>query len=625
MGAGVGTVHGFVSSKDDGVDESHWGSKPRGLLLTTCRFHTAAIVDLVTCQDHSFFVSADAAGTCAVWLSGNLNKEVVIKPVAVYAGHGAPITSLTMIDNTTSVASAATNGTVHVWKVDLSVASQAPQRPPAPPSSHSPHPRTAPGPAPPSDGISTVVTLTVKGEGAVTSVRHFNDAVHSRLLFVTQAPALHMFDLRDRKPMWRLPVPVELGYVTSMELCQGNHAVVIGTSRGVVAVIDLRFQLLVCAWRHSSRAPVTALFPYITKSRGAAAPGPEGGKGTSAGSVSGSSGPTTKYLACGVACGEGDVSFWNLETGQAIRVLRVLPVEVAELAALRAPFLTRIPTKGNAVANPLPASVPGSGEGSALFAIKVALEELRSLPPPHNVVHRILCPLPTSNESSIGFVLGGLRGAGSQARGRVASDTDELVDTNGLPCWLLTASSDSVVRCWDFDRPHVSHTVMGLLAGESRHVYMGHVCHKYPSAPDSSAGGAGAGGVGGGGVGTTGPGGVTTLSAVASAAEAVAAGVLGRHFPTHTSPDGISMAWAWEHVKHPPPAMIVCQQPTSPLDNPLVMPGSFAHTSSPSLQLKGLTPAVTRHDNDVVAMTWLDIPTRLLVTGGKDGLVKVWR
>jgi hypothetical protein len=42
-------------------------------------------------------------------------------------------------------------------------------------------------------------------------------------------------------------------------------------------------------------------------------------------------------------------------------------------------------------------------------------------------------------------------------------------------------------------------------------------------------------------------------------------------------------------------------------------------------QLKGLTPAVTRHDNDVVAMTWLDIPTRLLVTGGKDGLVKVWR
>jgi hypothetical protein len=40
-----------------------------------------------------------------------------MKPAAVYTGHGAPITCLAMIDNTTSVASAASNGTVHVWKV----------------------------------------------------------------------------------------------------------------------------------------------------------------------------------------------------------------------------------------------------------------------------------------------------------------------------------------------------------------------------------------------------------------------------------------------------------------------------------------------------------------------------
>jgi hypothetical protein len=72
----VGIVHGFVSAKDDVADDGLWGSKPRGLLLATCRFHTAAIVDLVACQDHSFFVSGDAAGVCAVWLSGTLNKYV---------------------------------------------------------------------------------------------------------------------------------------------------------------------------------------------------------------------------------------------------------------------------------------------------------------------------------------------------------------------------------------------------------------------------------------------------------------------------------------------------------------------------------------------------------------------
>ena len=155
-----------------------------------------------------------------------------------------------------------------------------------------------------------------------------------------------------------------LGFCVALS---GNHAVVVGTSRGVVAVIDLRFQLLVCAWRHSSRAAVTALFPYTTKSRAVAvlpagsgggatdsspkvtpaSPGVAGGGGSAtAGSGSSSSGGVVRQLACGVACGEGDVSFWNLETGQPIRVLRVLPTEVAEVAALRAPFLTRIATKG---------------------------------------------------------------------------------------------------------------------------------------------------------------------------------------------------------------------------------------------------------------------------------------
>ncbi len=42
-------------------------------------------------------------------------------------------------------------------------------------------------------------------------------------------------------------------------------------------------------------------------------------------------------------------------------------------------------------------------------------------------------------------------------------------------------------------------------------------------------------------------------------------------------------------------------------------------------QMKGNVPACTRHDNDVVALAWLDIPSRLLITGGKDGMVKVWR
>ncbi len=132
-------------------------------------------------------------------------------------------------------------------------------------------------------------------------------------------------------------------YLTSPPIVSaGNHAVVVGTYRGVVAVFDLRFQLLVAAWRLSSRAPVTALYPYTTKAKQAAFPVDAVG-GSPLSWVFG------KQLACGVASGDGEVTFWNLETGAAIVLLRVLPTKAAEAAATRAPFLTRIPTRGNRI------------------------------------------------------------------------------------------------------------------------------------------------------------------------------------------------------------------------------------------------------------------------------------
>ena len=49
------------------------------------------------------------------------------------------------------------------------------------------------------------------------------------------------------------------------------------------------------------------------------------------------------------------------------------------------------------------------------MAIRAAMSEVRELPPPPMVVHRILCPLPTTVDASgIGFVLGGMRGHGKQ-------------------------------------------------------------------------------------------------------------------------------------------------------------------------------------------------------------------
>lgn len=43
-------------------------------------------------------------------------------------------------------------------------------------------------------------------------------------------------------------------------------------------------------------------------------------------------------------------------------------------------------------------------------------------------------------------------------------------------------------------------------------------------------------------------------------------------------------------------------------------------------QMKGPVPASTRHENGINAMAWVDSPySRYLATGGRDGVVKIWR
>ena len=189
----------------------------------------------------------------------------------------------------------------------------------------------------------------------------------------------------------------------------------------------------------------------------------------------------------------------------------------------------------------------------------------------------------------------------SGARPRLGSDADDNTDSAGLPGWILTASSDGMVRCWDFDRPHISHTVLGLDPGESRHVYLQAACHRYPlPAPaaaleggvtNSSSGVASPGPKAVPSSSSSGPGisdGVLfgqAFAAMVAASESGAAGGMGAHFPTYSSADGVSMTWRQDHVRHSSPAVVLCQQPSSPLDNPTVMPGAFAHTSSPTLQV----------------------------------------
>ena len=88
-----------------------------------------------------------------------------------------------------------------------------------------------------------------------------------------------------------------MGVITSMELDPAGASIIVGTCRGFVAVYDLHFQLLVRAWRHSSLAAIMSITPYVVE---AVAHTESGAR------------RTVGHLAAALACGENEVSMFNL-------------------------------------------------------------------------------------------------------------------------------------------------------------------------------------------------------------------------------------------------------------------------------------------------------------------------
>ncbi|CAM9232680.1 unnamed protein product [Pylaiella littoralis] len=114
------------SQYEHGSRRPDW--RPRqGVLVASLREHSGAVNRLALSQDQAFFVSASSDTTCKVWELRGMDHTVSPQSRATYSRQGGRLLDLCMVDNSHSVASASSDGTVHVWRVELAAsASGAP-------------------------------------------------------------------------------------------------------------------------------------------------------------------------------------------------------------------------------------------------------------------------------------------------------------------------------------------------------------------------------------------------------------------------------------------------------------------------------------------------------------------
>ncbi|TKY85009.1 hypothetical protein EX895_006089 [Sporisorium graminicola] len=203
--------------------------RPEGRLIAYFTEHSAAVTCLALSPDHAYFVSGSQDGTLKVWDTARLEKNVTSKSRATYSAQKGAITGVIAIEASHCVASTATDGSLHVWRIDM-IQSKA---------------------SVPRYGRPKLVSnfqLSTPDEYATCLVQSSNET-SSHLILGTTLSRLTILDLRTMQVLQTLRNPVEFGPITCLCVDRKKTWLLVGTLSGVVCLWDLRFGLRLRAWR----------------------------------------------------------------------------------------------------------------------------------------------------------------------------------------------------------------------------------------------------------------------------------------------------------------------------------------------------------------------------------------
>lgn len=187
--------------------------------------HTALISSIAVSPDFVFFVTGSHDGTVKVWDSLRLEKNVTSKSRHTYS-QGGKITCLCILENSHCIASASTNGTLWVHRIDVAFD----------------------GPIPVYGKRELIRQHRLETGSYITSMLHFNTSTSSTLIYTTNRCQIITMNLRTMQHAQTLKSPTHLGPLTCF--CVGSQKIwlVAGTTRGYLTLWDLRFGLLLRTW-----------------------------------------------------------------------------------------------------------------------------------------------------------------------------------------------------------------------------------------------------------------------------------------------------------------------------------------------------------------------------------------
>lgn len=475
--------------------------RPKGTHIGHLCEHTAPVSCLAVSPDNLFFASGSHDGRVKIWDCQRLERNVTNRSRKTYAGSTGRVLSLAVCEGTHSVACGTDLGSLHVFRVDYSPASQL------------------------YSGLATVRTYDGL-DGGVIGIKSWDSTSKFMLLYGLNSGTIGAFDLRAQGDAFKLVNESRYGLLETFVVGPNNNWIVAGTTRGFYVLWDVRFGLPVHFWRQPSKARIRRLVHF------------EGD-------------------LVAAAAGSDDVYVWDVSTATVAQLLRVAPLGV------------EMPQYSFAAhANPAPPMEFGSEElhdvqvwsSSVVAEANKAIQQQQGPPPASAAAAASSASSSTASSSPSSS---SLSAAGSPSSSSLLAFSDELgpsnppqqVQTSALFCarnYILTGGSDCCVRFWD--------------------------------CKSTSSGGA-----------------------PASSASYTVCG-----------PEQPPMAYSSKIVEG-----CFVQQATA--TKPAPVPQGLVHHTPSGLDSRALSAAARVHHDSILDIAAAESPHHMLLTAGRDGVIKVWK
>jgi phosphoinositide-3-kinase, regulatory subunit 4 len=241
--------------------------RPTGHLLALFSEHSAAVNRVAPSPDHAFFVTASDDGTCKIWDTTRLEKNVTPRSRHTHRHPpGAKVKALCFVENTHTFVSAADDGSIHAVKVEYKRIDGGESARYGKPSLVRDY--QLPSRAPVADSKSGAGDQTEGQEHACWLQHYRTSSSQSVLLVLTNKSRLIALDLKTMETIYSLQNPLHHGTPITFCLDKRHHWLITGSSHGILDMWDLRFKVRIRSWGLMSCKRIDRILVHPTKGRG---------------------------------------------------------------------------------------------------------------------------------------------------------------------------------------------------------------------------------------------------------------------------------------------------------------------------------------------------------------------